>query len=63
VAAGYLGADAPSVAALPSLPVPVGWRTFRTGDLGRYTADGQVEYCGRIDDQVKIRGQRGAHRH
>jgi amino acid adenylation domain-containing protein len=58
VAAGYLGTDAPSFAALPSLPVPAGWRTFRTGDLGRYTADGQVEYCGRIDDQVKIRGQR-----
>jgi acyl-CoA synthetase (AMP-forming)/AMP-acid ligase II/acyl carrier protein len=31
---------------------------YRTGDLGRYVADGTVEILGRIDDQVKIRGVR-----
>ena len=31
---------------------------FRTGDLGRYGADGRVEFIGRLDTQVKIRGQR-----
>lgn len=36
----------------------VGSRTYRTGDLGRYHADGSIEYLGRTDHQVKIRGQR-----
>jgi amino acid adenylation domain-containing protein len=35
-----------------------GVRLYKTGDLGRYLADGNVEYLGRIDDQVKIRGFR-----
>jgi len=33
-------------------------RLYKTGDLGRYLANGDIEYLGRIDDQVKIRGFR-----
>ena len=33
-------------------------RIYRTGDLGRVNADGEIEHHGRIDTQVKIRGYR-----
>ncbi len=33
-------------------------RLYKTGDLGRYLPDGNIEFLGRIDDQVKIRGFR-----
>ena len=31
---------------------------YKTGDLGRWLPDSNIEYLGRIDDQVKIRGFR-----
>ena len=33
-------------------------RLYKTGDLGRYRPDGNVEFLGRSDDQVKLRGFR-----
>ena len=33
-------------------------RLYRTGDRGRLTKHGEIEYLGRIDKQVKIRGYR-----
>lgn len=60
VARGYL--RQPELTAERFIPNPHGTKPgsllYRTGDLGRYRADNNVEYCGRIDQQVKVRGYR-----
>lgn len=33
-------------------------RLYRTGDVGRFRANGEIEYLGRVDNQVKLRGMR-----
>lgn len=33
-------------------------KLYKTGDLGRYLPDGNIEFLGRIDTQVKLRGVR-----
>ena len=60
VARGYL--NRPELTAERFLADPFrtepGARVYRTGDLGRYLPDGNIEFLGRNDFQVKIRGFR-----
>jgi amino acid adenylation domain-containing protein/FkbH-like protein len=60
VADGYL--NRPELTAERFLPDPFNTapsaRMYRSGDLGRWRADGSIEYLGRNDEQVKIRGFR-----
>lgn len=58
LARGYL--NKPELTSEKFIPNPFksGSKLYKTGDLGRWLPDGNVEYLGRIDDQVKIRGHR-----
>ena len=59
LARGYLGR--PDLTASKFLPNPFGTpgsRIYKTGDLGRFTPEGDIEFLGRTDHQVKIRGFR-----
>ncbi|MFI1380571.1 amino acid adenylation domain-containing protein [Embleya sp. NPDC020886] len=53
---GYL--NRPELTAERFVTTPGRGREYRTGDRVRRSADGQLEFLGRLDDQVKIRGHR-----
>ncbi|GGJ87049.1 non-ribosomal peptide synthetase [Pseudomonas matsuisoli] len=55
IADGYRGAPALSAERFVERD---GVRWYRTGDRGRYWADGTLEFLGRQDHQVKVRGHR-----
>ena len=57
VARGYL--DRAELTAQRFLENPFGeGKLYRSGDLGRWLASGELEYLGRADNQVKVRGFR-----
>lgn len=60
VAKGYL--NQPGLTAEKFIRDPFankpGAKMYRTGDLGRFMANGEIECLGRIDAQIKIRGYR-----
>ncbi|MGD2090956.1 MAG: non-ribosomal peptide synthetase, partial [Candidatus Aminicenantes bacterium] len=58
VARGYLKQEKLTAEKFLENPFVKGKRLYRSGDLGKWRSDGNVEFLGRLDQQVKIRGFR-----
>ncbi|MCY7909667.1 amino acid adenylation domain-containing protein [Bacillus inaquosorum] len=58
VARGYLNRPELTAEKFVDDPFEPGAKMYKTGDLAKWLADGNIEYAGRMDEQVKIRGYR-----
>jgi acyl-coenzyme A synthetase/AMP-(fatty) acid ligase/acyl carrier protein len=58
LARGYLRREELTNERFVPHPVRPGEKIYRTGDLGRFDADGTLRFRGRLDHQVKLRGYR-----
>ncbi len=58
LAEGYSGSDAGEKDRFADSPFDKGTRIYKTGDLGRWLFNGDIEFLGRKDEQLKIRGYR-----
>ena len=58
LARGYIGAPELTEKKFVAHALAGTGKMYKTGDLGRYRDDGNLEFLGRIDSQVKIRGFR-----
>ncbi|MFF1606704.1 amino acid adenylation domain-containing protein [Amycolatopsis sp. NPDC058278] len=58
LARGYVNDPIRTALAFTASPLFPGQRLYRSGDFGRWTPDGRLEFSGRRDTQVKIRGFR-----
>jgi amino acid adenylation domain-containing protein len=58
LARGYINNPELTTEKFVNNPFRPGTKMYRTGDIGRWLEDGNIEYIGRKDGQVKIRGHR-----
>lgn len=58
LSAGYTNSSALTAERFIADPWIPGARMYRTGDIGRFLADGRIEHLGRLDFQIKVRGFR-----